>query len=101
MMDKKRHEPPAQKWEERFVNIKEEHIKVGYGGFEDPFVPMALVDPGEGNCFVVQLLAKKDDIDPNKRENYDALIKELNFFLVELRKEKPLGVCKIPLRNSL
>jgi len=28
------------------VDTKEEHIKVGYGGFEDPFVPMALVAPG-------------------------------------------------------
>ena len=88
-MKKKRHEPPAWKWEEGFVDTKEKHIKVGYGGFEDPFVPMALVAPGEGNCFVVQFLIKKEEIDPNKRANYDAMIKELNFFLVELCKEKP------------
>ena len=50
---------------------------------------MALVAPGEGNCFTVQFLVEKDDIDPDKRENYDAMIKELNFFLVELREEKP------------
>jgi len=84
-MDKKRHEPPAWKWEEGIVNTKEENIKVGYGGFEDPFVPMS---PGKGNCFVVQFLVKKDYIDPNNRENYNKMIRELNFFLVELRKEK-------------
>jgi len=90
-MDKKRHEPSAWKWEEGIVNTKEEYIKVGYGGFEDPFVPMA---PGEGNCFIVQFLVKKDEIDPNKQENYEAMIKELNFFLVEKREEKPWEYAK-------
>lgn len=65
------------------MDTKEEHIKVGYGGFEDPFVPMALVVQGEVNCFVVKFLIKKEEIDPNKRANYDGMIKELNFFLVE------------------
>jgi len=88
-MDKKRREPPTWKWEEGIVDKKEEHIKVGYGGFEESFVPMALVAPGEDNCFIVQFLVKKEDIDPAKQENYDELIKELNFFLVELGEPKP------------
>lgn len=75
------------------MDTKEAYIKVGYGDFEDPFVPMALVFPGEVNFFIIQFLVKKEEIDPDKRENYDTMIKELNFFMVEL--------CNISLRNSL
>ena len=57
-MEKKRREPPAWKWEEGCVDTKEEHIKVGYGGFEGPFVPMVLVAPGEVNCFIVLFYSK-------------------------------------------
>jgi len=93
-MDKRQKEPQAWKWVEGAVDKKDEHIKVGYGGFEEPFIPMALVAPREGNCFTVQFLVKKDDIDPAKQKNYDAMIKELNFFLIEKQEEKPWEYAK-------
>ena len=86
-MDKKQTTPPVWKWEEGDVDKKEEHIKVGYGGYGEPFVPLALVAPGKDNCFIVQFLMKKDDIDPAKQENYDELIKDLNFFLKDSCEE--------------
>jgi len=88
-MNKKSDKPQIWKWVEDSVDTREEHIKVGHGGFEETFVPMALVAPGEENCFVVQILAKRDEIEPEKQEIYDSMIKEINYFLVELHERDP------------
>jgi len=76
-------------WNEGKVNSRMEHIKVGYGGYDKPFVPIALVAPGKGQSFVVEFMVKKSELEPKKKHIYDKVLRQLDYFLLELNDPNP------------
>ena len=80
---------PLWMWKEGEVNPEEEHIKLGYGGFEDKFVPVALVVPEEDNCFIVEVLMTESDRDLEIQEILKQAKSELDFYLVEKHEQDP------------
>jgi len=76
-------------WEEGKVDSGSEHIKVGYGGYDKPIIAIAMVAPGKGKSFVVEFLLRKDDLEPKKKNLYDKVLRQLDYFLVELNDPNP------------
>lgn len=89
MMNNKNDQSSERQWLEGKVDAKKEHIKVGYGGFDKPFVTIAMVAPKEEESFVVEFVVKRADLDPKKKQIYDKVLRQLDYFLVELNDPNP------------
>ena len=89
MMNNNFNQPSGWKWKEDKVDPEDEHIRVGYGGYDKPFVPVAMVAPGEEKCFLVEFLVKREELKPSKQKIYDKVVRQLDYFLMELNDPNP------------
>ncbi len=79
---------PKQKWKwvRGQVNIDNDHIKISYD--DDP-KPLALKAPPNRNKFVVQLLLDEASATKEQKAKIDAVITDLDYFLIELDQPDP------------
>jgi len=66
------------------VDDEKEHIRICYG---DSWEVVALVAPGKGNTFIVQILCGPSDVDA--KSITEAVWKDLRFYLVQLNEPDP------------
>lgn len=79
------------RWRNGTVDRTGEHFELRYGSADDSgwdkWLPVALVGPPIDGVFDVQFLINRAN--ESQAQVMGALIKELNFYLVELREENP------------
>jgi hypothetical protein len=93
--DQKEHEPvnPAEQWawRERGVDPAEDHFELRYGSAQnsgwDSWVPVARVGRPLRRVFGVEFLISRPV--PESRGMFDAVVKELDFYLVTKREKNP------------
>ncbi len=82
--DNTERQPTTWRWIEGCIDADADHIALTYR--DDP-KPLALVAPGPSQTFIVEFL--REPMDELARKQRDCARRELDFYLVELRKPDP------------
>ncbi len=77
------------RWEEGFVNIAFEHLRLSYGELDPENGLVAFVSPPKNQCFTVQFLIKSDGIHQETDQVMKAMKEELDNMLVKLDETDP------------
>jgi hypothetical protein len=89
-------EEPSIRWEDNRVDENQKHIKLFYGDAEkegwNEFRLVALLSPPRGNTFCVHFVI--EDKDEKHKEMRKAVIRELDYYLIDLQKESPWEYAK-------
>jgi len=78
-------------WREGEVDESDDHFELRYGTVDDrgwdDWLPVAIVGPAQNRAFAIHFLI--DCADASKKKIVEDLVRELNYYFVELNEEDP------------